>query len=144
MKQMTWRRLVTVLLLSFVAYAVSVRVLAASRYVPSTGEELDRLIPRDKWAGAGLDKLTPTEQQSLADEISGLLGGARSSQSSAPTPPPISQWRKLNRGMSKDEVKKLMGEPNRVSVSRFFESWDYGSGSITFTGKGRVDFWSEP
>ena len=31
----------------------------------------------------------------------------------------------LHRSMSKDEVRKLLGEPDRVSVSRFFESWEY-------------------
>jgi len=46
--------------------------------------------------------------------------------------------------MSKDDVKKLLGEPDRVSVSRFFESWYLGGGSVTFDGKGHVDFWSEP
>ena len=61
------------------------------------------------------------------------------------------QWRKLQRHMTKDEVRKLLGEPDRVSVSRFFESWYYSGGnlnfsggSVTFDGKGRVDFWSEP
>ena len=45
----------------------------------------------------------------------------------------------LHRSMSKDEVRKLLGEPDRVSVSRFFESWEYSGGSVTFDGKGRVD-----
>jgi len=45
--------------------------------------------------------------------------------------------------MSKDDVRKLLGEPVRVSVSRFYESWYYLGGTVTFTGKGRVDSWSE-
>lgn len=65
-------------------------------------------------------------------------------QSSAPARIDRSQWRKLRRKMSKDDVKKLLGEPDRVSVSRFFESWYLGGGSVTFDGKGHVDFWSEP
>lgn len=70
--------------------------------------------------------------------------GFDSPQSSMPAGKDLSQWRKLKRRMSKDDVKKLLGEPERVSVSRFFESWYYGAGSVTFDGKGKVDFWSEP
>jgi hypothetical protein len=29
-------------------------------------------------------------------------------------------------------------------VSRFYDSWYYGGGSVTFDSKGHVDFWSEP
>jgi hypothetical protein len=142
----SWRKLVTALFFSFVAYLVSGGALAANRLTHSAAMELDHLIPREKWAGAGLDKLTAAEQQTLADEITGLLGAARSAQSSTPAPAgkDRSQWRMLHRRMSKDEVRKLLGEPDRISVSRFYESWDYLGGSVTFDGKGRVDFWSEP
>ena len=54
-----------------------------------------------------------------------------------------SQWRKLQRRMSKDDVKKLLGEPVRVSVSRFYESWEYPRGTVVFDGKGHLDSWSE-
>jgi hypothetical protein len=45
--------------------------------------------------------------------------------------------------MSKDDVRKLLGEPMRVSVSKFSEAWDYAGGSVTFDGKGHVDSWNE-
>ena len=91
-----------------------------------------------------LGEITIRHRQALADEITGLLGAARSKQGSTPAGKDKSQWRMLQRRMSKDEVRKLLGEPDRVSVSRFFESWDYSGGSVTFDGKGRVDSWSEP
>jgi outer membrane protein assembly factor BamE (lipoprotein component of BamABCDE complex) len=69
---------------------------------------------------------------------------ASAQQSDTPSAKDKSQWRKLQRHMSRDDVKKLLGEPDRISVSRFFESWYYSSGSVTFDGKGHVDFWSEP
>jgi hypothetical protein len=120
--------------------------LAASKHT-QTMAGLDNLIPKDKWAGAGLDKLTPTEQQSLADDISSLLATPRQSgQAATATPPPVkdhTQWRKLHRQMSKDEVRQLLGEPNTVSVSRFSESWYYLAGSVTFNGKGHLDLWNE-
>lgn len=55
-----------------------------------------------------------------------------------------SQWRKLQRGMSKDDVKKLIGEPGKVSVGKYYEFWYYGGGSVTFDSKGRLDSWNEP
>jgi hypothetical protein len=45
--------------------------------------------------------------------------------------------------MTKDEVRKLLGEPDKVSVSRFYEAWEYSGGDVMFDGKGRVDSWSE-
>jgi outer membrane protein assembly factor BamE (lipoprotein component of BamABCDE complex) len=53
------------------------------------------------------------------------------------------QWRKLHRHMSKDEVKNLLGDPDTISVSRFAEVWSYLRGSVTFDGKGRLDMWTE-
>jgi len=140
----SWRKLVTALFFSFIAYLASDGALAANRLTHSAALELDHLIPREKWAATGLHKLTAAEQEPLADEITGLLGAARSKQGSTPAGKDKSQWRMLQRRMSKDEVRKLLGEPDRVSVSRFFESWDYSGGSVTFDGKGRVDSWSEP
>ncbi len=40
-------------------------------------------------------------------------------------------------------MAKLLGEPVRVSVSRFYESWYYLVGMLMFDGKGRLDSWSE-
>jgi hypothetical protein len=145
MRHVCWRRLVAALLLSFVAYFGLVGMLAASRRSSPGEMELDRLIPREKWEGTGLNKLTVPEQQTLAGEISALTGAARAAQSGAPPEPDRTQWRKLQRHMSKDEVRKLLGEPLRISASRYFESWQYsGSGMATFDSKGRLDFWMEP
>jgi len=45
--------------------------------------------------------------------------------------------------MSKEDVRKLLGEPVRVSVSRFYETWEYPRGTVVFDGKGHLDSWSE-
>jgi hypothetical protein len=118
--------------------------LAASKYTYA-GQALDRLIPQDEWAETGLDRLTPAEQRTLAGQITTLLGAKQSadSQNAAPEVKDRTQWRKLQRRMSKDEVRKLLGEPFRVSVSRYYESWDYTGGTVTFDSKGHLDFWSE-
>ena len=54
------------------------------------------------------------------------------------------QWRKLQRGMSKDDVRKLIGEPGKVSVGKYFEFWYYAGGDVSFDSKGRLDSWDEP
>jgi hypothetical protein len=139
------RSLVSAFLLSLVACFVSVGMLAASRRISTGEEQLDRLIPREKWAGAGLNKLTAPEQQTLADEITTLVGAARTAQGGAAVELDRTQWRKLHRLMSKDEVRKLLGDPLRISAGRFGESWDYiGSGMASFDAKGRLDYWLEP
>ena len=139
----SWRKLVAAPIFSLIAFIASGAGLAATDSLTPQQVELDHVIPRDKWAGTGLDKLTAAEQQTLADEITGLLGAARSTQSSAPTGKDRSRSRTLERHMTKDEVRKLLGEPDKVSVSRFYEAWEYSGGDVMFDGKGRVDSWSE-
>jgi len=117
-------------------------VFATSKHT-RTVEGLDHLIPREKWAGAGLDKLTAIEQQTLADDITSLLATAHTSEQRTSPTKDATQWRKLQRQMSKDDVRKLLGEPDRISVSRFSESWYYVGGSVAFNSKGHVDMWSE-
>ena len=136
-------RFLAALLFLLVGYLASDGSLAAARHSHLADAQLDQLIPREKWTAAGLDKLTVSEQQMLASDITALVGTGQSAGSSAPAAKDRSQWRKLARRMSKDDVRKLLGEPLRVSVSRFYESWDYFGGTVTFDGKGRVDFWSE-
>ena len=144
MMRVSWRRRVTALFFSSVVCFVLGEAFAASGLTHTTQAELDHLIPRDKWEGTGLNKLTAAEQQVLADEIAALLGTARSTQSSAPpATKDRSQWRMLQRRMSKEDVKKLLGEPLKVSVSRFYEAWYYAGGTVTFDGKARLDSWSE-
>jgi hypothetical protein len=144
MNYFSWRRPFAGLAFSFVVSFVSIGALAASRHTRSPEIQLDTLIPRDKWAGAGLDKLSAAEQQTLAEDITGLLASPASTLNVTPPVKDRSQWRQLRRRMSQDDVKKLLGEPDRVSVSRFYDSWYYGGGSVTFDSKGHVDFWSEP
>lgn len=145
MAHISLHRLLTALSLILVGCFVSAGLLAETRRASQAGADLDRLIPREKWESAGLNKLTSPEQQALAGEITALLASTSPAQSAAlPTKDKI-QWRKLHRRMSKDEVRNLLGEPLRISVSRYCEAWGYiGSGSVTFDSKGRLDYWLEP
>ncbi len=78
-----------------------------------------------------------------AGHPSGPVAAAESTETAPPAQINKAPWRSLHRKMSKDEVKKLLGEPTRVSVSRFYEAWDYPGGTVIFDGKGRLDAWSE-
>ena len=141
MTRFSKRSLVRALLVNVVAYFVLGSALAASKPAQNL-EGLDHLIPREKWDGAGLNKLTTAEQQTLADDITSLVAGARTTESGAGGTD-RSRWRKLQRHMTKDDVRNLLGEPKTVSVSRFAESWYYVGGTVTFDGKGRLDMWNE-
>src|SRR3974390_738669 len=131
MIHISWRRIVPAVLISVACFGwagtTSERQLSGS-----VGMELGHLIPREKWEVTGLTKLTGPEQQSLANEITGLIGTAQFRDTGASASKDRSQWRSLQRHMSKEEVRKLLGEPTRVSVSRFFEVWNYSGGSVTF------------
>ena len=56
-------------------------------------------------------------------------------------------WRKLHSGMSKDEVRGLLGEPDNIDRSTFFEDWTYGTpprGMVGFSSTEKLNSWSEP
>jgi len=59
--------------------------------------------------------------------------------------PGIAPWRALHKGMTKDEVKKLLGEPKDMMKLNEYDIWDYaGGGSVRFDVSGRVEGWYEP
>ena len=118
-------------------------LVSASVANPQSVAGLDQFIPREKWDEAGLNKLTVSEQQRLAGDITLLLATAQTAESSTAGTKDRSQWRKLQRHMTKDDVRKLLGEPKAISVSKFAESWYYADGNVTYDGKGRLDMWSE-
>jgi outer membrane protein assembly factor BamE (lipoprotein component of BamABCDE complex) len=74
---------------------------------------------------------------------SGPSAATQSTEDTTPAQKDRTPWRSLHRKMSKDDVRKLLGEPVRVSVSRFYEAWDYPGGTVIFDGKGRLEAWSE-
>ncbi len=54
-------------------------------------------------------------------------------------------WRSLEKGMTKQEVKKILGEPSGVLNFNENEIWDYASGgSVRFDRSGHVLGWYEP
>jgi len=53
-------------------------------------------------------------------------------------------WRaNLSVGMPETKVRSIFGQPQKVSVSNYRETWVYGSGEIIFAD-GTVYNWTEP
>jgi hypothetical protein len=75
---------------------------------------------------------------------------SRSQQSVTPDPlkwRDKQNWRRLRTGMSKDEVRDLLGEPDRIDNFGAFESWNYGNpvgGEVQFSPKEKLNSWHEP
>ena len=142
MIHISWHRLVAGLLFTSVGSFTCGSAITAARPDESVEVKLDHLIPQEKWELTGLNELTAPEHQPLANGITSLVA-AQSTAINTSAQSDRSQWRTLQRRMSKEDVRKLLGEPTRVSVSRFYEAWDYPRGTVIFDGKGRLDSWSE-
>ena len=138
--QISGRSFVIAFLVGAMAYFVLVGASAAHT---QSIAGLDQLISREKWDEAGLNKLTVAQQQTLAGDITSLLAAAQTTENRTAAPKDRSQWRKLQLHMTKDDVRKLLGEPKAITVSKFAESWYYVGGNLTFNSKGHLDMWSE-
>ena len=59
-----------------------------------------------------------------------------------------SNWRRLRKGMTMDQVTELLGEPEKVRAGSYLTVWYWGhpgGGSVDFDGEtSRVDGWDEP
>lgn len=65
-------------------------------------------------------------------------------------PGDLAKWRKLRKGMSKDQVEALLGHADRREViPRGPEMWYYGTnegtpGAVAFDAKEKIEEWFEP
>ena len=55
----------------------------------------------------------------------------------------IANWRKLTTGMNPSDVRKILGEPQRVDGGNFTYWYYQNGGGVTFY-EGKVDGWKEP
>ena len=59
----------------------------------------------------------------------------------------VSLWRGLSHGMSQDDVKRILGEPEKIADLGFMVTWYYGypeGGQVMFGRDGRLESWLEP
>lgn len=55
----------------------------------------------------------------------------------------LSNWRSLRKGMSQDDVRSILGEPEVVRASGSFTYWNYSNSEVTFHQE-RLYGWMEP
>jgi hypothetical protein len=84
---------------------------------------------------------------SLEKRVSALEGPSGQKPAAAQdVPNQLANWRSLRKGMSKKQVKDLLGEPDKVSAAGSTETWywsaSYGS-TVTFYDE-RLFGWREP
>ena len=58
-------------------------------------------------------------------------------------PADLSSWRQLSKGLSRDQVRSLLGEPRKISGG-VYETWFYQGVSYVDFYDGKVNSWSEP
>jgi hypothetical protein len=89
------------------------------------------------------------ELQEIKQRLSVLESPSSSSNARQIQSPPgegwksVSNWRKLNTGMSHEEVRSLLGEPQRINGGEF-SFWQYSNrGEVIFV-RAKVYEWKEP
>lgn len=55
----------------------------------------------------------------------------------------LANWRQLRRGMKMDQVRALLGEPERVDAG-VFTFWRWAGAQVYFDSDGKLAGWSEP
>lgn len=70
---------------------------------------------------------------------------ASSEQSIQRVTPGKAAWRSLQKGMSKDQVRRILGDPKDIILFPTWETWWYpGIGSVEFNDSNLVKGWIEP
>ena len=94
---------------------------------------------------------TTTDLERRVRELEALIRSGTSLDWSVPASSKsrdLQNWRRLRRGMGMDEVRGLLGEPERVSAMGgvvTFWFWDSSGATVQFDGRSsKVDGWSEP
>lgn len=106
---------------------------------PQTTQKADSAVPHTKPSNA------PAENHATTDKVTAVV-----KPSSMVDWRDKRNWRKyLHTGMTRTDVRQIFGEPEKMRVFSDLETWDYGSGSITFsvekgTPDGSLFSWDEP
>ena len=122
-----------------VAAAVAAALLPAAAYGQNaTSEALIRKV----------DSLqTRTDElESRVAALESLLKAAparRPAADAAPNPRDIANWRRLREDMSMEEVRSLLGEPEKIDGGTVAYWYYPRSGQVTFVS-GRLTQWKEP
>ena len=91
------------------------------------------LLGTSSFADPGTERIERLEAtvSALQARIAALEKSSVQSERNVPNPKASgdwknkSNWRLLNKGMSKDEVREILGEPERIRASGSREEWDW-------------------
>ena len=127
------RILVVLVMLSILTVLVSIAVpVGASENVTTTDNSLERRI---------------VDLEKRVRELEAISNGTPAKASRIPTSgnwKDLQNWRKLRTGMSYDEVRALLGEPENINGG-IMATWYYGSRESTAQFfRDKLQSWSEP
>ena len=97
-------------------------------------------------AESRVDKLEETVRI-LELRVDTLEGQLRQINAAPSIPPDKVIWRRLKKGLSEEDVERLLGSPAKVEAFDGFTIWHYGDpngGEVQFDAKSRVSGWQEP
>jgi len=97
-------------------------------------EELQKLVTELQKRVAALEPI-PKQDQDAGDISKPAATGDWSVKAN---------WRALEKGMTKEQVLKLLGEPVMAREMPYGHNWFYKSGYAMFDQLGRLEMWSEP
>lgn len=89
---------------------------------------------------------TTSELEGRVRELEALLRNAQARGRPVATsgnPRDLANWRRLRRGMTMDDVRALLAEPERIEAG-YFTYWHYPDHARVDFTSGKVDGWSEP
>lgn len=115
----------------------------------SIGSLEERLIANESRIKIVEDRATATAELTAS---AGLTRAAPLTRSSALALPPAQDrqnWRQLRKGMDKEEVQRLLGQPAQVSSTDTLETWYYDGSRHThartiFDSDGQLYGWQDP
>ena len=127
-----------------VALVASLAVSSWPAMALGQATSMDSLVGRVE-----LLELTVSELADRVRQLESLVGSEPSQSRSLPATAKwrdLQNWRRLKRGMKMDEVRALLGEPERVdTLGRLatYWRWEYRA-NVEFDERGKVRGWSEP
>jgi len=145
------KRVVSALIVMIALVAMAVW---AQQEVPPTGRDLDYLLTVIEKQEESI-KMLQKEIEELRGKVAQLeanvtaLSGGGKTGNRAVLPPSLEKWRhNLKRGMTYDQVRRVLGEPLEIyAAGTCYEKWYYSKHrSYAWVGfcSSRVDSWQEP
>ena len=118
----------------------------AVAWVPSVAVAQNAAIDSLRHRVDSLERRT-AELERQVNALEAQMGAQPSGSQPVPTSagsPALANWRRLNRGMTADQVRQLLGEPTSVTAGASLTTWRYPEmASVSFVS-GKVNGWSEP